>query len=361
MDALFGIPVLGFVLQFLAYLVDVVANGHIAPIILALAAPIALGALCGIMNERSGVVNIGIEGMMLISAFVGYMAALIAQGDAPTGSTALFGITVPLLIGVGAAVLAGMAVSTLHAWLSITIRADQIISGTIINIVAIGVTSYLNRLLGPANSAGTFSPFTPPAELVSLPVVGWLLEMFLAQGPIAMSVIVLVIGLQIWLFRSRWGLRTRATGEHPQAADTVGINVIRLRYQNVIIGGAFAGLAGAYLTLESTGTFQNEMTAGRGFIALAAVIFGRWTPLGAFGGALIFMASQAIGVAIQLRPPTGDLGPWLSQIQVDNPSLYNNFFAGLPYLLTIIILAGVVGRSIPPLALGRAYEKEGGH
>jgi ABC-type uncharacterized transport system permease subunit len=361
MDALFGIPVLGFVLQLVAYLLDVIANGHITPIILALAAPIALGALCGIMNERSGIVNIGIEGMMLVSAFVGYMAALIVQGDNPTGSTAPFGASAALVVGVVAAVLAGMSVSALHAWLSITIRANQIISGTIINIVAVGTTSYLNRLLGPANSAGTFSTFNPPPELVKLPVVGWFLEMFLAQGPLAMSVIVLVVGLQIWLFRTRWGLRTRATGEHPQAADTVGINVIALRYTNVIIGGAFAGLAGAYLTLESTGTFQNEMTAGRGFIALAAVIFGRWTPIGAFGGALIFMASQALGVAIQLHPPAGDLGVWLSQIQVDNPSLYNNFFAGLPYLLTIIVLAGVVGRSIPPASLGLPYEKEGAH
>ncbi len=358
MDALNGIPVIGFVIQFLAYLLDIILNGHIAPIILALAVPIALGALCGVMNERSGVVNIGIEGMMLISAFVAYMAALIVQGDTAPGSDAPFGATPALVIGVIAGVVAGMLISTLHAWLSISIRADQIISGTIINIVAVGMTSYVNRLLGPANGAGTFNPYLPPPQVTSLPVIGWLLEMFLNQGPIGMSVIVLVIGLQIWLFRTRWGLRTRAVGEHPKAAETVGINVVRLRYRNVILGGVFAGLAGAYLTLESTGTFQNEMTAGRGFIALAAVIFGRWTPVGAFIGALVFMASQAIGVAIQLRPPAGDLGVWFGQLQADNPSLYNNFFAGLPYLLTIIVLAGVVGRSIAPAADGQPYEKE---
>jgi ABC-type uncharacterized transport system permease subunit len=361
MDFLFDLPVIGYVIQFVAYLIDVIINGSITPIILALAAPIALGALCGIMNERSGIVNIGIEGMMLMSAFVGFITALIVQGETLPSPGDPFGVTPALIAGVVGAVLAGMAISALHAWLSISVRADQIISGTIINIVALGLTSYMNRLLAPTNSAGTFSSFDPPEELTELPVIGWLLEMFLAQGPIGMSVIVLVIVLQILLFRSRWGLRTRAVGEHPKAADTVGINVIRLRYRNVIIGGVFAGLAGAYLTLEATGTFQNNMTAGRGFIALAAVIFGRWTPIGAFGGALLFMASEAIGVAIRLRPPPGDLGAFLGGIQADNPSLYNNFFAGLPYLLTIIILAGVVGRSIPPAAVGQPYEKEGAH
>ena len=219
------------------------------------------------------------------------------------------------------------------------------------------MTSYLNRLIKPFDSAGTFNSFQPPDWLVNLPIVGWLFEMFMAVGPIAMSVIVLVIIVQILLFRSRWGLRTRAVGEHPKAADTVGINVIQLRYRNVLMGGLFAGLAGAYLTLEATGSFQNNMTAGRGFIALAAMIFGRWTPLGAFGGALLFMGSQALGVAIRLAPPAGDLGTFLAGLQQTYPSIYNNFFTGLPYLLTIIVLAGVVGRSVPPAADGVPYEK----
>jgi simple sugar transport system permease protein len=310
------------------------------------------------MNERSGVVNIGIEGMMLTGAFVGFMAALIANDALPAEPSPFFGVTPALLIGVLAAILAGIGVSLLHAWLSITVRADQIISGTIINIIALGLTGYVNRLLKPTGGAGTFESFKPPGEVTSLPLVGWLLDMFLSVGPIAMSVIVLVIVLQVMLFRSRWGLRTRAVGEHPRAADTVGINVIRLRYRNVLIGGIFAGLAGAYLTLEATSSFQNGMTAGRGFIALACVIFGRWTPLGAFGGALLFMGSQALGVAIRIAPPPGDLGSFLSGIQQAYPSLYNNFFGGLPYLLTIIVLAGVVGRSIAPAAVGRPYEKE---
>ena len=176
-----------------------------------------------------------------------------------------------------------------------------------------------------------------------------------------MSVIVFVLILQILLFRSRWGLRTRAVGEHPQAADTVGINVIGLRYRNVMLGGIFAGLAGAWLTLEYNGSFQNNMTGDRGFIALAAMIFGRWTPIGAFGGALLFMVSQALGIAIRSDPPPGDLGVWLAGIQASYPSLYNNFFSALPYMLTIIVLAGVVGRSVAPAAVGQPYVKEGAH
>ncbi|MBF8255206.1 MAG: hypothetical protein HW375_113 [Anaerolineales bacterium] len=327
MEALFDIPVLGFILQFAAYLVQVITSGHIAPIILGLATPIALGALCGVMNERSGVVNIGIEGMMLFAAYIGFMTALLVHEAFPMESGPVFGATPALLAGVVTAIAAGILISLLHAWLSVTVRADQIISGTIINITALGLTSYLNRLIKPFGSAGTFESLHPPAALVNLPGVGWVFEMFLSVGPIAMSVIVFIIVSQVLLFRSRWGLRTRAVGEHPKAADTVGINVIRLRYQNVLLGGVFAGLAGAYLTLD-------------------------------FGGALLFMGSQALGVAIRLAPPPGDLGTFLSGIQHAYPSLYNNFFGGLPYLITIVVLAGVVGRSVAPAADGRPYEKE---
>jgi general nucleoside transport system permease protein len=137
--------------------------------------------------------------------------------------------------------------------------------------------------------------------------------------------------------------------------------VFALRYRNVILGGIFAGLAGAWLTLEFNASFQNGMTANRGFIALAAVIFGRWTPIGAFGGALLFMFSEALGVAIRSNPPPGDLGVWLSGIQASYPSIYNNSFSALPYILTIIVLAGVVGRSIAPAAVGQPYVKEGAH
>jgi general nucleoside transport system permease protein len=356
MEILYGIPVLGILFQFIGYVVEVTPG--IAPIVVGLAAPIALGALCGVMNERSGVVNIGIEGMMLSAAFAGFLVAgLVHQAMGPVEGWGPFGITPALIAGVVAAIATGMLLSALHAWLSVTIQADQIISGVIINVAALGLTGYLNRLLitpNPRLGAGTFSTFRLPPEVADIPLIGWILEMFLEQGPIAMSVIVFVIVLQVLLFRSRWGLRTRAVGEHPRAADTVGVNVIWLRYRNVILAGVFAGLAGAYLTLEGTSSFQNGMTAGRGFIALAAVIFGRWTPIGAWGGALLFAFSGAFGQAVRIRPPGAEY-PDLGGIMTAIPS---QVYGALPYIVTIVILAGVVGRSIPPAAVGRPYTKE---
>ncbi len=356
MEVLYGIPVLGILFQFIGYVIEVTPG--IAPIVVGLAAPIARGALCGVMNERSGVVNIGIEGMMLSAAFAGFLVAgLVHQAMGPAEGWGPFGITPALIAGVVAAIAIGMLLSALHAWLSVTIQADQIISGVIINVAALGLTGYLNRLLitpNPRLGAGTFSTFRLPPEIADIPLIGWILEMFLEQGPIAMSVIVFVIVLQILLFRSRWGLRTRAVGEHPRAADTVGVNVIRLRYRNVIMAGIFAGLAGAYLTLEGTSSFQNGMTAGRGFIALAAVIFGRWTPLGAWGAALLFAFSGAFGQAVRIRPPGADY-PDLGGIMAAIPS---QVYGALPYIVTIVILAGVVGRSVAPAAVGKPYTKE---
>ena len=351
MEVLSDIPVIGLFFQLLDYMIATLPR--LAPGILAGATPIALGAMCGLLCERSGVVNIGIEGMMLTGAFAGFAVGSLAINmlGSVEGFTA-FGITLPLLIGVLAAVASGLILATAFAWLTISVKADQIIAGTIVNIAAIGITSYLNRLIGnQLDGAGRFSDWGAPEFLADLPFVGWLFEMLFDQGPIAMSVIVIVIFLQIMLFKSRWGLRTRAVGEHPKAADTVGVDVIKLRYRNVILAGALAGLAGGYLTLEATGTFQNGMTAGRGFIALAALIFGRWTPVGALAGALLFAASERFGIAVSLRPPSGELGDFLSVLP-------NQFWASLPYVITIIILAGVVGRSIPPAAVGRPYEKE---
>jgi len=352
MEGLFDLPVLGLLFQLVFYLVDVVTTN--GAIILALSAPIALGALCGVMNERSGVVNIGIEGMMLMSAFFGWWACSIVGHAFPNGpETAVFGITIPLLVGVAVALATGLVASTVHAWLSVGVKVDQIISGTIINIVALGVTGYLALLLSRTSTptGGKFVPFAPPQALTDLPLVGWIFEMFLHQGPITMSVIFLVIMLQVILFRSRWGLRTRAVGEHPKAAETAGIDVIKLRYRNVILGGLFAGLAGAWFTLDFGSSFENNMTGGRGFIALAALIFGRWHPVGAFGAALLFAASGSLGIAIRTTPPPGQLGEILSTIP---PQV----FSALPYVITIIVLAGVVGRSIPPAAVGKPYEKE---
>jgi simple sugar transport system permease protein len=351
MEPLFDVPVIGLVFQLVDYLIRVLTlNGTV---ILALAAPLALGAFCGFMNERTGVVNIGIEGMMLVSAFAGwYVASLVVQAfpDEPKWA---FGATPAILIGLLAALGTGMAVSALHAWLSISVRADQIISGTIINIVAVGVTGYLTLLISQdaPPSAGKLSTFRPPAELVDLPVVGWLFKMFLQQGPITISVVVIAIVLQVLLFRSRWGLRTRAVGEHPKAAETVGIDVIFVRYRNVILGGLFAGLAGAWFTLENGSTFQTGMTNGRGFIALAALIFGRWTPLGAFGAALLFAAASSLALSVRVVPPAGQLGDILTSVP-------EQFWFALPYVVTIVVLAGVVGRSIPPAADGKPYERE---
>ena len=351
-NGLYGIPILGLLVQILGYLVaelPFISHGAVA-----VAVPIALAGLCGVLCERSGVVNIGIEGMMLTAAFVGWIvgvaaAAAFGQGNA----TPIFGFTLPLVLGLVAAILAGMLMALLHAWLSISVRVDQIISGTIINILALGSTGYLNTLISSQSpqGAGAFTPLTLPTEITNLPLVGWAIAAVFNQGPIAVSTVFIVIAMQILLFRSRWGLRTRAVGEHPRAAETVGIDVVRLRYRNVIASGAIAALGGAYLSMEVTNSFQEGMTNGRGFIGLAAMIVGRWTPLGALGAALLFASSTSISQSIAFDPPNGMLGNLLAGIPPQ-------FFDALPYLVTIVILAGLIGRSIPPAADGRPYERE---
>ncbi len=350
-NSLYGIPLLGLVFQLGGYLAATIPA--ISPFILQAATPIALGALCGVMCERSGIVNIGIEGIMLASAFTAWVVGVALAPVFPADPSFFFGITPALLFALLAAMGVAVGISALHAWLSISVRADQIISGTIINIAAFGITGYLNTLIasGSPTSAGSFTQFRPPAELTNLPVVGWMITMFFQQGPITMSVIVIVIAFQIMLFRSRWGLRTRAVGEHPKAAETVGISVIALRYRNVLFSGLFAGLAGAYLSMEATNSFQAGMTVGRGFIALAAMIIGRWTPVGAFLAALLFAASDGLGQAITISPPGGTLGDVMTQIPAQ-------FYNALPYIVTIVVLAGVVGRSVPPAADGQPYERE---
>jgi ABC-type uncharacterized transport system permease subunit len=350
-QALYSIPVVGLVFQLGGYILDVLPA--IAPGILQAATPIAFAALCGVMCERAGVVNIGIEGIMITAAFVGWYAGVLLVPLMGTAVIGPFGMNPALLVALAAALLSGVLISWLHAWLSITVRADQIISGTIINIVALGLTGYLNNLISKTspNGAGSFAVFKPPQALLDVPVVGWVFGMFLQQGPIAMSLIVIVIIFQLMLFRSRWGLRSRAVGEHPRAAETVGIDVIRVRYRNVLLGGVLAALGGAYLSMEATNSFQQGMTTGRGFIGLAAMIVGRWSPIGAFGAALLFSSSTALGNSIKFALPPGDLGTILSQLP-------DQFYDVLPYLLTIVILAGVVGRSIPPAADGQPYERE---
>jgi ABC-type uncharacterized transport system permease subunit len=315
---------------------------------ISVATPLTLGALCGVFCERAGVVNIGIEGMMLSAAFFGWFSAIYLNtilGVSPMPS---------LVIGVVAAVITGALLGLLHAWLSVTFKVDQIISGTVINILAVGVTGFLNRQLffekssifgGNVPHAPGTLPIIAIPGVSQIPVIGKIFE----QQPIAWLAIILVIVSNFVLFRTRWGLRTRAVGEHPRAADTVGINVSFMRYANVIIGGSLAGLGGAYFTLESVPSFEPLMTNGRGFISLAAMIFGNWSPFGAWAAALVFGAAQALQINLQFFR---DLIPqqWAF--------LQQSYIVGLiPYILTMLILAGMIGRTVSPAADGTAYEK----
>lgn len=284
--------------------------------------PITLGALSGIFCERVGIINIAIEGMMLMSAFAGFMTNVY------TGS---------ILLGIIAALVTGALLGLLHAWLSIRFKVDQIISGTVINILAIGLTGYFYQ--AGAVTQGKLQTVTIPV-LSDIPVIG---SVLFRNPPITYLAVILVFVVHILLFRTRWGLRMRAVGEHPRAADTLGINVHRMRYLNVMIGGAMAGLAGAFLTLEAVGSFERGMTNGRGFIALAAVIFGKWMPFGAWGGALLFGFANALQTQLQF---TGGL------------QIPHQFIGMLPYILTVIILAGFVGRARPPAAIGKPYDTE---
>jgi simple sugar transport system permease protein len=289
---------LGFIALIILILIGVVVmigGGEVAPSVIvmsmiattiAVATPLTLGALCGIYCERAGVVNIGIEGMMLASAFFGWFAAIY------------------------------------------------------INILAIGITGFLNRQLF-FETESIFGGQVPHAPGV-LPRlhIPWLagspIASIFEQQPIAISAVVLVMITHFVMFYTRWGLRTRAVGEHPRAADTVGINVARMRYANVIIGGMIAGLGGAY-------------TNGRGFIALAAMIFGNWAPFGAWASALVFGAAQAFQINLQF---------FREQIPAQWAFLQQSYIVGLvPYLLTMVILTGIIGKTTPPAADGVPYEK----
>jgi len=286
------------------------------------ATPLVLGALCGLIGERSGIINIGIEGQMLMSAFTGYLVNVY------TGN---------LFLAVAVGVATGALLGLLLAFMSVTLKVDQIIGGTVINIVAVGITGYFYQV--GLTTEGKLAPIAL-GGLADLPIVG---RALFNNPPITYAAIILVLVVHYVLFYTRWGLRTRAVGEHPRAADTVGVNVYLMRYVNVIIGGGIAGLGGVFLTLEAVGSFERLMTNGRGFVALAVMIFGKWTPLGSWGAALLFGMTSAIQTQIQFAGV------------VDIP---HQFIGMLPYLLTIIVLAGVVGRSRPPAAVGVPYEKE---
>jgi simple sugar transport system permease protein len=345
------IPVIGILVQIVIYLADRLPAA--APTILVAATPLGYGALCGLICERSGVVNIGIEGTMLTAAFTGWVAGIVAVGILGPGTPGPLGITLPLLIALAGAVGAAVLISLLHAWLSISLRVDQIISGTIINIIAAGLTGYLNNVIAAQSptSAGQFTSIPIPKGSGDIPVIGWILQTFVNQGPLTIGLLLSVAAVHIFLFRSRWGLRTRAVGEHPKAAETVGIDVIKLRYRNVLIGGAFAGLGGAVLSMEISNSFQANGTAGRGFIALAAMIVGRYTPIGAFAATIFFAFFTILGQTIGFAPPDGELGTIVKALPAQ-------VFSALPYVATIVVLAGLIGRTTPPAADGRPYERE---
>lgn len=283
--------------------------------------PLILGALCGVLGERSGVTNIGIEGQMLLSAFIAFLVNVY------TGN---------LFLAVVAGALMGALLGALLAFMAVTLKLDQVIGGTVVNILALGLTGFFYT--AGLTTKGKLLP-VPLGPLADIPLVG---PVLFNNPPITYLAIILVFVTSFVLFRTTWGLRTRAVGEHPRAADTLGVNVYMVRYVNVIVGGAIAGLAGAFLTLEAVGSFERAMTNGRGFVALAVMIFGKWTPLGSWGAALLFGFATAMQTQLQF---------W----KVDFP---HQFVGMLPYLLTIIVLAGFGGRSRPPAADGVPYEKE---
>ncbi len=293
---------------------------------LELAVPITLGAFAGILSERSGMLNIAIEGKFLVGACAASIAASV------TGS---------VLIGVLAAIIAGALVGLLLAWLGIRYKVDQIIAGVVINIGALGITNFLFlRVLSKnteLNTPPTIEAIQVPI-LSNIPVLGPLL---FSGTPYLYFTIFAMFFLTYMLFRTRWGLRLRASGEKPSAAGTVGIDVLRIRYQSMLLAGMLGGLAGSYLSLSTAGSFQMNMSAGRGFIALAAVIFGAWHPIYAFGAALVFGFSDAIQAL-------------LSILGVDVPPQLLN---SVPYIVTIIVVAGVVGRVRGPAAAGQPYDQ----
>ncbi len=289
------------------------------------ATPLVFAALGGMFSERSGVVNIGLEGLMLISAFAGVVGAFVS-GSAWVG----------LLFAVGA----GLLFALIHALMCVTFEADQIISGTAINLLALGGTAFLMVIVfgqgGTSPDVEKFDPIAIPL-LSRIPIVGaalldqsLLVYLMYAAVPITFFV----------LFRTPFGLRLRATGEVPEAVDTAGVSVTRMRYFGVALSGMLAALGGVYLSMSLLSAFTEGMTAGRGFIALAALIFGRWHPVGAFGAALLF----GLGGALTIRVPP--------------EAIPNEFIQMIPYVLTLVVLAGFGGRAIAPAAVGKPYRKE---
>lgn len=292
------------------------------------AVPLSLGALSGVLCERSGVVNIAIEGQFLASAFT---AAIVSSA---VGNP---------WIGLLAGVVAGGLVGALLAVLSIRYRADQIVVGVVLIVLVTGLTSFLTTQIltrnPELNSPARFRSYDVPV-LGDIPFFGPLL--FRSSVTVYLMFLAVIIA-QIALFQTRWGLRLRSVGEHPKAADTVGIKVLATRYKAVILGGMVAGIGGAYFTLDAAGQFSREMTGGRGFIALAAMLVGRYSPRGAIGAALVFGFADALATSLQLL----------------NVGIPSTLLLTAPYVVTLAVVAGLVGRLRMPAADGKPYVKEG--
>jgi general nucleoside transport system permease protein len=308
------------------HLEDVVTWSALIAATLRYATPLTFGALAGIVSERSGVVNVGIEGMMLTGAFFGIFGADLLDS---------------WFLGLLVAMAAGGALALIHAYFSIQLRADQIVSGMALNFLALGVTGYI--FLDHYGDQGTPDNISRVPD-VSIPGVKNLSFFGDAIGKTNLLIwlsLIGVAGLAVFLFRTPRGLRLRSVGEHPRAAETVGISVIRTRYMAVVASGMLAALGGAYLSIGFVGSFNQGMTAGRGFIALAAVIFGKWRPGGALAAALLFGFSTALAQRLPAFSPSAAV-----------------LFQALPYVLTLIAVAGIIGRSRPPAAVGQPYVKE---
>jgi simple sugar transport system permease protein len=299
------------------------------------ATPLTFAAIGGLYCERSGVINVALEGMLLTGAFFGIWGAIWAHGWA--GNSAW-------LIGLLTAALAGMAMATIHAVWAIHLKVDQIISGTALNFLALGITGYIFiSKYGDTGTPGNVPDYgIPDIHLNFLrnwyfvgPILGQLNLMIWLS-------FLLLVGTYIFVFRTPYGLRLRAVGEHPRAADTVGISVYKVRYMAVIGSGAIAALGGAYLSIGFVHSFNEGMTNGTGFIGLAALVFGKWRPFPTWGATLLFGFSSALAD----RLPTAYGNQW------------GTLFQALPYVLTLIAVAGVIGRSIGPAAAGRPYEKQ---
>jgi simple sugar transport system permease protein len=290
------------------------------------ATPLAFGAIGGVLNERAGVVNVGIEGMMLAGAFFGIWAT--AWSDS-------------WVIGLVFAMLFGGLLALIHAFFSIHLRADQIVVGFAINFLALGLTGYLFRSIYGIEGTPSDLDRIPDVHLGFIKDIPFIGDVFGQLNLMIWLMFALLILSWVVLYKTPAGLRLRSVGEHPRAADTVGISVYRVRYAAVIASGMLAALGGAYLTIGFTGTFNENTTAGRGFIALAAVILGKWNPLGAFAACLLFGFGFAVSIPLQREA-----------------DISANLLSTLPYVLTLIALVGVIGRSIPPAAVGRPYAKQ---